>query len=292
MAFERILVPTDFSACARFAVDHAIGLARDTGARIDLAHSVFVPNVYEVPAPIDVERQIEKVAKERLLLLLEEVTSAGVEAETHVAYETPTVGIKNLAEKLESDCIIMGTRGLTGLAHVVLGSTTERTLRIAPCPVLTVADSARQGVGRPKKILVPTDFSETADHATALARRLLHEQQDGHVALLHVYHRPIATGPYAFAALDDFSGLRDRLIETLEGLANSFREEGLTASIHVEEAASTPKAVARVAKEEECDWIVIGTHGRTGLSHVALGSVAERVVRTAHCPTLTVKQAD
>lgn len=289
MAFQRILVPTDFSKTAKFAVEHAVALARDMNARIDLAHSVFVPNVYEVPAPIDIERQIENVAKERLLALRSEVEAAGVDVEIHVAHETPTVGIRNLAEKLGSDCIVMGTKGLTGLAHVVLGSTAERVLRTAPCPVLTVAAAPPEGAGRPKKVLVPTDFSETADQAAATARRLLHEVQDGEVVVMHVYHRPIAAGPYAFAALDDFAGLRERLVEALEAQADSFRDEGLSASVRVEEAPSTHKAVAEAAAEEQCDWIVIGTHGRTGLSHVALGSVAERVVRTAHCPTLTVK---
>jgi nucleotide-binding universal stress UspA family protein len=292
MAFERILVPTDFSECAGFAVDHAIGLAREMGARIDLAHSVFVPNVYDVPTPVDIERQMENVAKERLALLFARIEEQGVPCESHVVHETAPVGLRNLAEKLGSDCIVMGTRGLSGLAHVVLGSTAERTLRIAPCPVLTVSAPPTAGVGRPQKILVPTDFSEAADSAIALARRLLHEQPNGELVLLHVYQQPIASGPYAFAVGNAFSGLRERLTEALEAISDTFRDQGLNASVQLEEASSVPKEIARVAEEQQVDWIVLGTHGRTGLSHLALGSVAERVVRASRCPTLTVKQTE
>jgi nucleotide-binding universal stress UspA family protein len=290
MAFKRILVPTDFSECAGFALDHAIGLACDTGGRIDLVHSIYVPNVYDVPTPIDIERQMTDIAKERLALLFERVEQRGVPCETHVIQETAPGGIHNLAEKLDSDCVVMGTRGLTGLAHVVLGSTAERTLRLAPCPVLTVSAAPDADAGRPRKVLVPTDFSETAECATTLARELLHGQPDGEVVLLHTFQQPMATGPYAFAVGNAFSGLRERLIEALETLAETYRDQGLSASIRLEEAPAIATEIARVAEEEHVDWIVLSTHGRTGLSHLALGSVAERVVRTASCPTLTVKQ--
>lgn len=296
MSFQRILVPTDFSEFAGFALDHAIGLARESGASIDIVHSAYVPNLHEVVAPPEVDRMIHDTAKRRLVALLERAQSARVTAETHLVEETPTVAIQQLASRLESDCIVMGTRGLTGLQHVVLGSTTERTLRIAPCPVLTVA-RAPDGVRsiHPRKILVPTDFSETAEHAAAVALGLLCEgsgDKAGEVVLLHVYARPIAAGPYAFAAKNDFAGLRHRIVEALEEAADAFTKEGLSASVRVEEARSAPVEIARVAEEEQCDWVVLGTHGRTGLSHLALGSVAERVVRAAACPTLTVKKND
>jgi len=292
MTFESILVPTDFSQCAGWALEQAIAIARESGAHIDLAHSTYVPNLHDVSTPPDVELAIRNAGTQRLAALVERVEQVGIDVHQHLLAETPTVAIQQLAERRGTDCIIMGTRGLTGLKHVVLGSIAERTLRIAPCPVLTVGQAPQPGSAMPRKLLVPTDFSETAECATAMVRRLLGDRRDAEIVLLHVYARPIAAGPYAFAVQDDFIGLRTRITDALEAIAEEVRSDGFTASVRVEEARSAAVEIARVAEDEACDWIVLGTHGRTGLSHLALGSVAEKVVRAAVCPTLTVKQTD
>ena len=138
MSFERILVPTDFSECAGWALEHAIAIAQESDGRIDLLHSDHVRNLDETVAPPDVLRTIRTAALGRLAALVERVEEAGVAVQQHLVDETPTVAIQRLAEKQDSDCIVMGTRGLTGIQHVVLGSTAERALRSAPCPVLTV----------------------------------------------------------------------------------------------------------------------------------------------------------
>lgn len=292
MSFERILVPTDFSECAEWALEQAIAIAKQTNGRIDLVHSDYVPNLHEVVAPPDVLRTIRTTALSRLATLVKRVEEAGVDVQQHLADETPTLAIQRLAEKQNSDCIVMGTRGLTGLQHVVLGSTAERALRTAPCPVLTVGQPLREGHELPQKILVPTDFSEAAERAIAIARGLLAKQGDAEIVLVHIYANPIAAGPYAFAASDGFLGIRARILNALEDTAEEFRKAGFRASVRVEEARSASREIARVARETDCDWIVLGTHGRTGFSHLALGSIAERVVREAVCPTLTIKADD
>lgn len=292
MTFERLMVPTDFSECAGWALEHAIAIARETDTRIDIVHSMHIPNLREIAAPPTVERAIRDAALQRLAMIAERVAARNVEVDTHLIDETPSIGIQKLAEEQRTGCIVMGTRGLSGLQHVLLGSTAERTLRIAPCPVLTVGHAPRPDAGLPGRVLVPTDFSETAEHAIAWVRRLLENRTDAEVVLLHVFAEPIAAGPYAFASKNGFLELQGRISDSLEGIADGFRAERIAVVVRIEQARSAPAEIARVAATEQCDWIVLGTHGRTGLSHLALGSIAERVVRAAVCPTLTVKRDD
>jgi nucleotide-binding universal stress UspA family protein len=85
-----------------------------------------------------------------------------------------------------------------------------------------------------------------------------------------------------------FGGLSTRLLKELEALAEPLRATGLECSVRLLEGRSAP-VILDVASEEEVDWIVMGTRGRTGLPHAMLGSVADRVIRAAPCPTLSVK---
>jgi nucleotide-binding universal stress UspA family protein len=138
----KILVPTDFSADASAALEHAIDLAKLFGARIHLLHAYYIvpqaatPWSYSFPAGlID---QVREDAQRRVEELRDKVKARGVEASCEISGEPPSLAIIASAERQKVDLIAMGTRGLTGVKHVLLGSVAERTLRHAPCPVLTV----------------------------------------------------------------------------------------------------------------------------------------------------------
>jgi nucleotide-binding universal stress UspA family protein len=145
------------------------------------------------------------------------------------------------------------------------------------------------------RILVPTDFSEPADaaleYATTLAGRL-----GASLHLLHVFEDPYLTGG-AFAAemyAPVPADLREALLtEAKDLLADRAKRLdaarfGVTADVFT---GPTARAIADYARDNDIDLIVIGTHGRGGMAHLLLGSVAERVVRTAPCPVLTVRTA-
>lgn len=142
MKIERILVPVDFSESSKAALEHAIALARELGAEIQLLHSHPVsPGIatpYGPPLPDTVFQAIRDSAERRLGEVKSHVEEAGVRATAHLSAEAASFAIAGAAEELRSDCIVMGTRGLTGLKHVLLGSVAERTVRTAPCPVITV----------------------------------------------------------------------------------------------------------------------------------------------------------
>ena len=142
MEIRTILVPIDFSACSSVALDQAIELARQLSARLVLLHSYQVsvplaPAPYLSIPPAFVET-LRKGASAELEQLAKRAAAAGVPCESRVSNDTTVGAILELAESLPADLIVMGTHGHTGLKHVVLGSTAERIVRLAPCPVLTV----------------------------------------------------------------------------------------------------------------------------------------------------------
>ena len=139
---EKILVPVDFSEHASKAIDVAVGLARVFGSKITLLHcyqiNVGGVSPYGLVIPESLDRNVRDAASRKLSELRSKVEAAGVGVEDVVTPIFPSEAICNKAEELSADLIVMGTRGLTGLRHVLLGSVAERTIRTAPCPVLTV----------------------------------------------------------------------------------------------------------------------------------------------------------
>ena len=139
-----ILVPTDFSADAEKALSTAKELAELFGAEVVIVHAyhVNIPVVmpmeggYALPSGFcedlrsEATARVEKVAKE--------LANEGIKATGIALSEQASVAVVAQAESLPADLIVMGTRGLTGLKHVMLGSVAERVVRPAPCPVLTV----------------------------------------------------------------------------------------------------------------------------------------------------------
>jgi universal stress protein A len=141
------------------------------------------------------------------------------------------------------------------------------------------------------RILVPTDFSETADAALAYAKGLA-VRLGASVHLMHVFDDIFATSAYApevYAPLPD--DVRERTLRGIEAQLDErlpvpvrLRLNGTTEI----RTGLTATAIVECAKERDIDLIVMGTHGRGGVAHLLLGSVAERVVRVAPCPVLTV----
>jgi universal stress protein A len=140
--FQRILVAVDFSEHSNQALDMAVGLAKEFGAKIDLIHAFDVPvpfvTPYEVAIPDTFMQEARDAAKTKLAALVEKVGGQGLEAQSHLTEVPAATAITRVAEEIGADLIVMGTRGNTGLKHVLLGSVAERTLRHAPCSVLTV----------------------------------------------------------------------------------------------------------------------------------------------------------
>jgi len=145
MKIETILVPTDFSSDAQQALSTAREWARRFGSRIVLLHAYRVDLPMSTPAlgggfvlPDRFYDELRAEATRQVEALAEETSRDGIQAEGIAVEERPVVAILDEARKRSADLIVMGTRGLTGIKHVALGSVAERVVREAPCPVLSV----------------------------------------------------------------------------------------------------------------------------------------------------------
>lgn len=140
--YDRILIAVDFSPHSEKATEVGIDMAKRLGAHVDLVHAFELPlpalTPYDVVLPENFIGEARDAARGELAKVEAKVRDAGLEVETHIRDGAPAGAIDDVAQELGSDLIVMGTRGNAGLKHVVLGSVAERTLRHAPCPVLTV----------------------------------------------------------------------------------------------------------------------------------------------------------
>jgi nucleotide-binding universal stress UspA family protein len=145
---HKILVPVDFSEDSQRALDEAIGLAKHFGAELIVFHcyQIPIPSIGGVPydtiPPASYVDAVRKAALQGVEQYRDKAIAQGVRAQEQISAGSPGSEIAALAEKSGADLIVMGTRGLTGLRHVLLGSVAERTIRLARCPVLTVKKGA------------------------------------------------------------------------------------------------------------------------------------------------------
>jgi nucleotide-binding universal stress UspA family protein len=144
-----------------------------------------------------------------------------------------------------------------------------------------------------KRILVPVDFSAPSDAALDYARDVA-ARFGASLHLVHVAEDPYRALYSAEVFVPEMENLRDEILEDATGrLRDRLREWDFDAvPVTVEAIIGTPAgSIVEYAAGHDIDLIVMGTHGRGGMSHLLMGSVAERVVRTAGCPVLTVRQA-
>lgn len=283
--FARILVPIDFSAASDAALDHARLFAQTGGSELHLLHATgerltppHAPGAHAEPAAL---RQIrarfagDDPPRRLKIRVVERVA--------------PAQAILSYARSAAADLIVMGTHGRRGVAHLVMGSVAETVVRGAPCPVLTVQKSPPDG--RPfTRILVPTDFSAPSDDALDLAR-VLQLRFGASIHLLHVLDEEQTVGPLgAEVFVTEAPEVRAaRLRDARERLSHRVSAADRASGRVRSEVLFGPVAgtIVHHADDNGFDLIVMGTHGRTGLAHLLIGSVAERVIRSAACPVLT-----
>ena len=137
-----IVIATDFSPHSEQAIETAVMLAKTFSAPLHLVHAFDVPvpvvTPYEVAVPTGFIEQARDAARQRLSASEEKIRGQGVEVHSHLTESPAAQAVARIAAEVGADLVVMGTRGNTGLKHVLLGSVAERTIRHAPCSVLTV----------------------------------------------------------------------------------------------------------------------------------------------------------
>lgn len=301
-----ILVPTDFSPPSLKALEYARALATQFRATLHLIHVFDVQ--FEPPtrlAHFATDAQIERGLRRRLHSVAAEVAPAIRKAHAHVRIGKPFQEVAKAAARLNADLIVIATHGYTGLKHALLGSTAERIVRHAPCPVLVVRENEREFVAprrtatkadgarlRLAHIVVPTDFSENSRDALAYAIALAKRFGAKLTLLNAIYPQYYATNadylPFDYAEL--IGDTRTWAKTEMDELIRTTSFQGVSFNTRIDDGHPVQNIVDFAAKGG-ADLIVTSTHGRTGLKHVLIGSTAEQVVRHAKCPVLVVPRS-
>lgn len=291
---KRILVTTDFSEASKQALPYAAAFAERLGAEVALLNVLEPPPRFvglESMALLQAGDAAVGHALGELDALAKRAFNARARVKTHVRPGQPFRVITKAARDLDADLLVMATHGFTGLKHTFLGSTTERVVRHAPCPVLAVRgieDNKSRRVGKPvsiQRMVLATDFSKNSLKAFPLAQAVA----IGFGSSLTVLH--VVEPFHADWHMDTGDLQRERRQQAQEQLRTLVaREFAGPVKAKAELRAGHPvEAITRFARESGADLIVLATLGRTGLRRALIGSVAERVVRHAPCPVLVVR---
>lgn len=295
----RILLATDCSRWAQGAEWYACSLASSWGATLTVMSVLEFPPGMNPDYPVNrlYLGELMKQTTKALVEMKSRVMDRGIAVHTRITNGIPSQEVLAAAEADDVDLIVVGTRGKTGLEHVLLGSTAERIIRAAPCPVLAVRGEAYQAEaagGRPpdypialQRMLVPIDFSDCSLDAVEYAV-LVAQRAKASIRLLHVLE-PVSYGlDFTLSHTAKREEMRERITARMDGLKAALQSGGVTADVQVR-GGLPADSVLEAAGEYPADLIVMGTHGRRGLSHTMWGSVAESVLRKSHCPVLTVR---
>ena len=287
LAIQTILVATDLSEDSFCAGEAAVLLAKRFEAKVHLTY-VYSSQAFEFVAPLDMPGRLQAEARRRLSLSLSL-------NECHVRVGRPFEEIIATAQENKAGLIVLGTKGASGLPHMLLGSTAEKVVRHANCPVLVTRAGARKpskanGEIVLEKILVPVDFSECARegarYASVFATRV-----GADLELLHIITPPLyLAGEGGFSETESTNLIQAQLLDAedkLDELVNFLPLVNISAETRVGVGPGAECIVAQT-RRDDIDMVVTSTHGRTGLRRALLGSVAEQLVRTAHCPVLVV----
>jgi len=275
--FDRLLIATDGSDCARRAAKYGLELAARYDAAVDVV-SVYRGDEAQGQATLD---EIADLAAD-----------VGVAVDTELLSGKPARSIVNYADETGADLIVVGRRGRSGVRERLLGSITERVLRRSGPPVLTVPEGdIDDGTGTTyENVLVTTDGSDLAADAGPYAAEVASRFE----AVLHVLN---AVDVQAEAGVFNAGGVDREYIERLERKGKRAVDDliaGIDATdLDVREAVVqgyAPEVIADYVDENDVDLVVMSSEGQSNLAGQQLGTVAGRVLRTVDRPVLVVTE--
>ncbi len=300
---RRVLCPIDFSEHARRGLAHAVVIAKWYGSTITVLHvfSIVRPTGY-VPDT----RMVELIAltpddRKRLVSEVQRFVNADSPPDVPIEVlvsEGDTAGeILRQATALPADLLVLGTHGRSGFRRLLLGSVTEKVLRQASCPVLSVPRGAGDAQPAPpvvfKRILCAVDFSDCSLKGLSFALSLAQEA-DAHLLVVHVMELPHELAePLGFAQLnldayrtgyerESLARLNDAIPDTVRAYCR----------VETQVLAGKPyREILHAADAHHSELIVMGIHGRGAVDLMLFGSTTQHVVRQASCPVLTLRTA-
>ena len=275
---KTILVPTDFSITAQYALDFAYHLAQRTDAKLVITHAVEIPiggaaNPVGLPVIPEIDASSFKFMTRRAQQQMEQLLSVYdndlVPMVTNIELGSPFLTIAESINTHNVDMVVMGTHGASGLKETFLGSNAEKVVRYTSCPVITLKKDADPS--QMKSIVFASDFVHLDDQV------IMHLKQLQNVLGATIHFVRINT-PNNFQ--------RDRVIRKFaEAMMNKHMFKDYT--INVYNDLYEEDGIANFAESINADMLALATHGRTGLSHLMTGSLAEDLVNHAKRPVWT-----
>ncbi|HET6674638.1 MAG TPA: universal stress protein [Nitrospiraceae bacterium] len=294
---SRVLLATDFSRCADLALGYALAIASWWKAELHVFHVLeFLPGMDpQYPVNKMYLDELRKEATQHLNAIEKRAASAGISIRRTIEIGIPSQRIEAAAGDLNMDLIVMGMHGRTGLEHVLVGSTAERVVRTAPCPVLSVKGgrderphaTAQAGSPGIRRLVIPIDFSASSldalEYGVQFAKHL-----GASVTILHVLE-PVAYGlDFTLGRSAERREQKEHVQSKLKVLCALCTSNGVNAD-SVLKAGLPADSIREYVDREKPDLVIMGTHGRRGISRLLSGSVAEGMLRLACCPVLAVR---
>jgi nucleotide-binding universal stress UspA family protein len=292
------VVPLDGSALDDLALSFAIPLARSTAAPLHLLRAV--PLQIELTRRLDAgalrraHRKAQRIAKAALHRKAVPLRQSGLEIRTHTRSGAPAAVILDAAREFDARLIVLASRARGGIVRWLMGSVADEVLRHASVPVLVVrADDTRPWPDeRPPRLLVGLDGSPFSEAGLAAAAEFA--EHSAELLLVRVVQTADHAGntdvPVAAAAMiREDTAAAERY---LQGVAGSHRDKGRRVETRVVIGASPAVSLSRAASDEDVDVMVVATHGRGGLTRLALGSVATSLLHDSPVPLLVVRPDD
>lgn len=278
---QTILVPTDFSEQALYALEVAHAIAKKSNGSIKLLNIIEAPgggsfnSMGDVSTvdPMDNVFMMEMLnqAKRRIKELAAQPQFSGVTISTEVTVGNPFNSIAEEITTSKVDLVVMGSKGASGLEETLIGSNTEKVVRRAKCPVLTVKNTT--DINSVRNIVFASDFRKNDDNVMDSLKKF----QKLFDAKLHLVK---VNTPNSFSS--------DREIKArMQDFAKRHALENITYNIYND--AVEEDGIIYFADEINADVIALATHGRTGLMHLLSGSIAEDVVNHAKRPVWTCR---
>lgn len=288
--YDDILLPFDGSDGARAVLEHVADIANAEDATV---HVLFVADTTRDSVTIIQGQPVDALVQhgETLIADAEQIlASLGVDFETEVVQGNPAPEITGYAERYGHDLIVMPTHGREGISRFLLGSVTEKVVRLSSVPVLTARMQPDEQLAFPyDDILIPTDGSPGAapavEHGLALASAL-----DATVHALSVVDTA-SLGPDVRSAVSA-EAREGAATDAINEVASQAESYGIGAVVRHLKHGNPAAEILDSVEEEEIDAVVMGTVGRRGTDRVLLGSVAEKTVRSAPVPVITVRRTD
>jgi len=300
-AIRKILLPTDFSGYSNRAFEHALAWATSFGADIHMLHIVTVHNFDPFNPELGFpEKGMNDDLRESAEKAMNRITGSLQDKAPTITMETrtgfsPWNEILDTAARIEADIIVMATHGRKGLQKLFLGSTTEKVVEHAACPVLLLRPRENEEMpeaGDVASILLPSDFSDEAREAAPVALELA-KHFGAKLNLFHCVEQDVPPPYYAAGITSIFELNDDILAVSRKHLAELLTDDEADEIDHdfIIREGRSPLEIVAFAREAAVDLIVMATHGYSGFEQALLGSTTDRVIRNTPCPLLVIRSA-